>query len=213
MCIFKKPICVISYFFSLWSSCILFCKYFGNVLFSATLPEEDCFLFPCGWDVVFIHELFRMSDFYDLWRDFHTCTPAAGLQRQKGHNKWHPTWVTFLRRNMGIFDCCKLTCHQGSPTGWPGPSLGFSLCHVETAWTAQGMFLYITLAPHLLPGKEPALWRKAASPVLFHLPHPHHGLWWGRALFRIIVTSLPVTEGLWSACWHCASCLMLTISP
>jgi hypothetical protein len=35
-------------------------------MFSATLPEEVCFLFPRVWDVVFIHELLRMSDFYDL---------------------------------------------------------------------------------------------------------------------------------------------------
>lgn len=35
-------------------------------MFSATLPEEVCFLFSCGWDVVFIHELLRMRDFYDL---------------------------------------------------------------------------------------------------------------------------------------------------
>jgi hypothetical protein len=53
-------------FSPLRSNCILFCKYSGNGMFSATLPEEVCFLFPRVWDVVFIHELLRMSDFYDL---------------------------------------------------------------------------------------------------------------------------------------------------
>lgn len=44
-------------------------------MFSATLPEEVCFLFPRVWDVVFIHELLRMSEFEDLYGEFHTCSP------------------------------------------------------------------------------------------------------------------------------------------
>lgn len=59
-------------------------------MFSVMLPKEVCFLFPCVWDVVFIHELLRMSEFYDLWRDFHMCTPIIGL-RQKGQFKCSQT--------------------------------------------------------------------------------------------------------------------------
>ena len=55
-------------------------------MFSATLPEA-CFLFPRVWDVVFIHELLRMSSFYDLERDFHVCTPGPGPQRPKGQHR------------------------------------------------------------------------------------------------------------------------------
>lgn len=38
--------------------------------FSALLPEVVCFLSSHVWDVVFLCDLLRMSDFYDLWRDF-----------------------------------------------------------------------------------------------------------------------------------------------
>lgn len=63
-------------------------------MFSATMPEEVCFPFPRVWDVVFIHELLRVSEFYDLYREFHTCTPqlpaskdikdSTGALRQEG---------------------------------------------------------------------------------------------------------------------------------
>lgn len=48
-----------------WSNCILSCKNSGIGMLSALLPDA-CFLFSRVWDVVFIRELLRMSDFYDL---------------------------------------------------------------------------------------------------------------------------------------------------
>lgn len=52
-------------------------------MFSATLPEEVCFLFPRVWDVVFIHELLRMSEFDDLNREFHMHTPQLSGSKDK----------------------------------------------------------------------------------------------------------------------------------
>ena len=45
------------------------------------------FFFPRVWDVVFIHELLRMSSFYDLERDCHMCAPGPGPQRPKGQQR------------------------------------------------------------------------------------------------------------------------------
>ena len=101
-----------SFFFSLWSNCVLFCKYFGNGMFSAMLPEA-CFLFPRVWDVVFIHELLRMSSFYDLERDFHMCTPGPGPRGPKGQHIDALNRRGSVRSKGGTFGHCYW--HAGLP--------------------------------------------------------------------------------------------------
>lgn len=100
---------------------------------------------------------------------------------------------------MGISGCCNWHAIRGPQR--IGQGLRFHLCHVEIPWAAHRMFPYITLAPNLLSREEFALWRKGsvACPVSFP-PHPQPWLW-GRATFRIIVTS--------AACyWRPSDCLL-----